>query len=525
MNLATRFFEMLPSGDQRVAIREPGGSSISRGELRRQIVGLQRSLRSRGFKKGDVAVIQAPNGVAFAAAMIAVAALGGISLLAEPGLGDEIYSTRLAAARPNWVLVHPIVLWANRIPGARGFLAKREIMVPPKLPVEGGLRQLKVSRRSLVRTAADDTTKPLIETMAPRDDVTIIFTGGTTSLPKGVRLSHGAVAHTLGNIEALAANTDTHAMIADTPQQVLYGLVLGKEVLVTRGRMQRRATMVRQLIEAGTADAYFGSPFLWMEMMELVGPDRARLPSSLKAVFLGGAPVTPEFLKTLREWLAPETKVTAIYGLTEAGPVATASDKEKIAWDGEGDYLGRLVPGTAAKIAQDGEICVESRALFNGYIGQEELAENDSFATGDLGKIIDRGGEPTLILLGRAKDMIIRAAVNIYPATLEAGLRAITDHSGNRLLRETALIGVWDEAKQDEEVVLCWQPMAGTEIDEGDLEHKVLSVTGQDARPDFMMKLDPMPVTGRQNKVDKAALRSLAAAKFGLSAVPRGQRQ
>jgi hypothetical protein len=37
--------------------------------------------------------------------------------------------------------------------------------------------------------------------------------------------------------------------------------------------------------------------------------------------------------------------------------------------------------------------------------------------------------------------------------------------------------------------------------------------------------VDPMPVTGRLNKVDKAALRRLAAAKFGLSAAPRGQQQ
>jgi len=314
-------------------------------------------------------------------------------------------------------------------------------------------------------------------------------------------------------------------MLADTPQQVLYGLVLGMEVLVSRGRMQRRAAMVRELFETGKADAYFGSPFLWMEMMEQAGPERSRLPDSLKTVFLGGAPVTPEFLRTLRGWLDPSTKVTTIYGLTEAGPVATASDEEKMLWDGDGDLLGRLSPAMTASISETGEISISGLGLFSGYIGQPEFAPGESFATGDLGRLIDRGGKPTLVLIGRVKDMIIRAAVNIYPATLESDLRGITNQAGDRMLREVALVGLWDAVKQDEEVVLCWQSIAGAEVDEGVLARKVHEVTGEDAKPDHMMRVDQIPVTGRLNKVDKAALRSLAAKRFGLSAAPRSQQQ
>jgi acyl-CoA synthetase (AMP-forming)/AMP-acid ligase II len=524
MNLASRFFNMLAPGDDRPAIREANGSMVSRGELRRFIVGLQHYLIGLGFKKGDTVVIQAPTGAAFAAATIAVSTLGGVSLLAEPGLGDEIYSKRLQVAKPRWSLVHPVVLWANRIPGARKLLARREIMVPPLLPAGTNLTQLTLSTKMLRRFAADVSAEPIVETMAPRDDVTIIFTGGSTSLPKGVRLSHGSVSHTLDNVESVAADNGADTLIADNPQQVLFGLVMGKEVLVTRGRIQRRAEMVRQLIERGEAHAYFGSPFVWMEMMEQAGPSRPRLPASLKSVFLGGAPVTREFLTALRGWLAPETKVTIIYGLTEVGPVAWASDHEKIAWDGEGDLLGRVMPGTTAKIGENDEIQLISPSLFNGYIGQEELPAGGTFATGDLGRMVERNGEQLLVLIGRAKDMIIRAAVNIYPATLEADLRAITDNSGKRLLREVAMIGLWDEVKQDEAVVLCWQPMAETRVDEASLSRLVHAVTGDAAKPDFMMMCDPLPVRGRLNKVDKAALRAQAAAKFGLSAVPRGQR-
>lgn len=520
MNLASRFLEMLPAGDPAVAIREPNGATISRGELRRQVVGLQGALRDKGFKRGDLAVLQAPSGAALAATTMAVAMLGGVSLLAEPGLGDEVYTKRLVAAHPKWVIVHPVVLWANRIPGARRLLASREILVPPTLSAGHGVTQIKVSGRLLKRIAADG--EPIIEPMDAADDLAIIYTGGTTNLPKGVRLSHGAVSTIMSNIAALAHGTGARSLIADNPQQVLFGLVLGIEVLATRGRVQRRAEMVRELIESGKAEAYFGSPFVWMEMMEQAGRDRRRLPPSLKAVFLGGAPVTREFLTSLRAWLSPETEVTIIYGLTEAGPVATASAEEKIAWDGKGDLLGRLMPGTQAKISTDGEILLAGQSLFSGYLGQEPLGDNP-FATGDLGEIVQRDGQQSLVLVGRAKDMIIRAAVNIYPATLEADLRAITN-GGDKMLRDAALIGLWDEAKQDEAVVLCWQPAAGVTVDEAQLERAVAAITGTSAKPDHMMRVDPMPIRGRLNKVDKAELRKRAAARFGLSPVPRGQR-
>lgn len=523
MNLATQFFANLEPGDTRIAIREPDGTEISRGELRCQIVGLQRRLIQRGFAKGDSAVIQAPNGVAFAAATIAVSALGGVSILAEPGLGDDIYSKRLASVRPRWVLVHPLVLWANRIPGARRLLARREILVPPVLKGPD-IRQVQVSASSLAKGAAADSAEPIAEAIEDRDDAVVIFTGGTTSLPKGVRLSHAAVEQSLNNIASLAKGAGT-AMLADTPQQVLYGLVLGLEVFVTRGRMERRASMVRELFESGRADAYFGSPYLWMEMMDQAGPGRTRLPASLRTVFLGGAPVTPEFLSTLRQWLDPSTRTVSVYGLTEAGPVAVASGEEKIRWEGEGDLLGRVLAGTKVRIGDKGEVAVSGPSLFSGYIGQDEFGPDDWFSTGDIGRLEEHGGQEVLVLLGRAKDMIIRAAVNIYPATLEPALRAITNQSGERIIREVALVGLWDEAKQDEEVVLCWQPIAGAKVEERNLLRAVLEVTGEDAKPDHMMQVNPMPVTGRLNKVDKAALRRLAAERFGFSPAPRGQQQ
>jgi hypothetical protein len=65
--------------------------------------------------------------------------------------------------------------------------------------------------------------------------------------------------------------------------------------------------------------------------------------------------------------------------------------------------------------------------------------------------------------------------------------------------------------------------MAGVTVDEARLGRLVRAVTGDDAKPDHMMMVDPIPIKGRLQKVDKTALRELAAARFGLSPAPRGQ--
>ncbi|MEK7794841.1 MAG: AMP-binding protein, partial [Candidatus Hydrogenedentota bacterium] len=349
MNLAGPFLETLRAQGKAVAIREPGGHAATYADVYAQVAAFQHYLRECGFRFGDSVVIQVPNGNAFAVATIAVLSLGGIAVLCEPGLGDEIYLGRLNAACPKWVFVHPIIRRVNWIPGARALLRRRELHVPPLMPRSLGLNEIVVSNKFFERLTANSKREAVVEDVDARHDAIIIFTGGTTSAPKGVRLSHGALRHYLDNIAGIARSLDINTFLADTPQQVLYGLNLGKEVFVTKGRTRRRAAYVRSLIERGMIDAYFGSPFLWMEMLDQAGAHRIRLPASLKAVLLGGAPVTPEFLAALREWLHPNTTVLAIYGLTEAGPVAVASAEDKIDWNQGGAFVGRCMPGTSAE--------------------------------------------------------------------------------------------------------------------------------------------------------------------------------
>lgn len=522
MNAAAPFLDIFSRMADRVAVCEPDGRSVTYAQLGRQTVALGAELRRQGLQPGDRVLLQTPNGIVFAASALAVLLVGGVPVLIEPGLGDEVYLSRLKLAAPRWWLAHPLILWVNRLPGLVAWLRRRELDVPPLPPKKDGPPRILVTRRRLQQLAA---AGPAGETFVPadrrvEDDGLLIFTGGTTSLPKGVRLSHGALDAYISNITSAVQGLTLENFLADTPQQVLYALRLGKTAHITKGRKARRARLVRELIERQVVDAYFGSPYVWTEMAAQAGPHPAPLPASLKTVLLGGAPVTADFLAALRDRLPPGAHMLALYGMTEVGPVCFVTAEEKIAYHGEGDLVGRALDGVRLELAAAdpvtgiGEVVVHSPSLFTGYLDQPERPAGEGLATGDFGKIVQIGGRPLLVLLGRKKDMIIRNGVNIYPLSFEASLRAMKDSTGRPLLRECALVGVWNEHRQDEDVVLVIEPAAACEPDLEYVRREAARLCGSDAKPDAVLVRRPILVTGRQNKVDKQALREDVAQHY-----------
>lgn len=125
-----------------------------------------------------------------------------------------------------------------------------------------------------------------------------------------------------------------------------------------------------------------------------------------------------------------------------------------------------------------------------------------------------------LTLVGRKKDMIIRNGINIYPLSFEPSILEITDRQGKYLLRDCALVGLWNPERQDEDVILCLQPASDSNFDLERVRQHAKRICGTDAKPDYVLVVDPIPVTGRQNKVDKIALRHTCAGMLNRPYIP-----
>ena len=142
--------------------------------------------------------------------------------------------------------------------------------------------------------------------------------------------------------------------------------------------------------------------------------------SSLKALLIGGAPISSSLLESAKKLGLP---VLPTYGLTEMSAQVTM-EMEILA---EGVSAGSILPFRQLKISSDGEILVKGKTLFHGYWdaikGAFELPLKDGwFATSDTGYLNEKG---KLIVIGRKDNMFISGGENIHPEMIENALLEI----------------------------------------------------------------------------------------------------
>jgi acyl-CoA synthetase (AMP-forming)/AMP-acid ligase II len=224
-----------------------------------------------------------------------------------------------------------------------------------------------------------------------------------------------------------------------------------------------------------------------------------QLPDTVRCVMLGAAPVPPAILRRLQR-AAPKAEVLSIYGTTEALPIAITTAEDKLAAARHGDLLGRPLPGMDVRLGDDGEILVRGPHLAVRYLGDAEgLTE---LATGDLGRIDPDG---RLLLLGRAKDMLITGSFNLYPGLYEPSIAAQPG------VADAAYVGIPDPDTADEQVVLAIvaEPGADPEVLARRLLKDLPSVIDKAACPDRIVPVRAIPRHGRTDKPDRDALREL----------------
>lgn len=514
MNVAQQVITNLEHEQSRPAITEADGRLISRGQLRRRIQSRAARLTQLGVKPGDRVVVQEVPGIDLAISALAVLVAGGVLVLAEAGMAREVYERRVAKADVSWFLIGRKLRWIHRIPLLADYLRNRGVPLPP-LPSRAGRGVLVTP----LRGENSVTERTTVEPRAGDSLAAIVFTGGTTSEPRGVCLSQGALQVYLTSIGELLEGRQIESFVADTPQQILYGLYLGVGVWVPRRQGRKRARCIAHCLVRGDAQMYFGPPSAWVDILAVAREEKLPAPGRLQQVMLGGAPVSNQILRRLADWLLPETRVKILYGLTEAGPVCVCPANTRLTWQGEGSLVGRPLRHiglTLAAVNHDGvgELEVTGPSLFSGYLGEAPAA--DVLKTGDLARFVELDGCRQLVLMGRTKDMIIRRGVNIYPSAVEPLFRTATDLRGRALFSDCALVGVWDAQAEDERLILFYVLHPDLADDSIPVEECLRALVSHELVPDTLLQLTEIPATGRQRKPDKQALRRLAAAKLKL---------
>ena len=310
--------------------------------------------------------------------------------------------------------------------------------------------------------------------LVPDTLATLIYTSGTTGKPKGVALTHGnflsecgnvvqgasdlflkpggstllflPVAHVFGRmVEIGAISAGLHLAHCSDPVgrlpmdlasfkptfvlavprifEKIYNGAEARAEAAGKGKIFRKAAEVA-IAYSESLDKKSVSPLLSIKHKlfdKLVfSKIRAGMGGKVEAAISGGAPLGVRLGHFYR---GAGITILEGYGLTEttAGATLNLTNAHRVG------SVGRPVPGTSIKIAEDGEVLIRGAIVMRGYwqneaANEEVFTEDRWFKSGDLGRLDEEG---FLYIVGRKKELIVTAGgKNVAPAVLEDRLRA-----------------------------------------------------------------------------------------------------
>jgi len=358
-----------------------------------------------------------------------------------------------------------------------------------------------------------------VEDANRRDDdlYAIFYTGGTTSHPKGVAMSHkalvlGAVIYLamLPNVEDLSfLYVGGFFHFAGASPLLYVSLTGGTHIILPKFDP---VPVMKAISEHKATNATLVPTMI---NMLLNHPDFDAFDlSSLNACVYGGSPM-PEALMMQAMKQLPTWRFYQIYGMTETGGFATMLRwRDHIASGSKAVRLrsaGQPAPGVEVKIILPdgtpapgdvlGEICVRSDILMSGYLNNPEdtaaVLRDGWMHTGDAGTIDEDG---FLFVADRVKDMIVTGGENVYSIEVE---RALFKHPA---VREAAVVGIpssqWGETVH---AIIVLHDGAMADAEEL-LAHCRALIGGYKCPRSFEFRSEPLPVTA-VGKVRKNVLR------------------
>jgi acyl-CoA synthetase (AMP-forming)/AMP-acid ligase II len=466
MTMAQAFSQVIAPRRKQIALTSEGVHHTY-GALQDRVNRLASALQSQGVHKGDRVAAFLPPGIDFASLFFALAEIGGVFVPLNPQTRPYTYSQVLQDADPVMVVTS-------------------QSLDEESIPLLGNLKHIisvagemgsNPTLQELIDSVDGEVTNP--EQVNPEDLLALLYTSGTTGSPKGTMHTHRSLItpvlasikirelwlkrisfKSLGQTAKALVRYKTRLLrVAGRPQVflstvgwhsitgielMLQALLMGDQI-VAMPRFHPRHAM--ELMQQEKITILVAIPTAFQAMLSMEDFDSYDT-SSLLICGTGAMPCPPDLGRKIQERYHCALHIG--FGSTEmAGGIAVPSiaDSNEL----QATTVGQPLPGMQVKIVDEhgqelptgevGELLCRGESIMQGYYNAPEATSSvidkaGWYATGDLARLDEKG---YLQIVGRKKDMIVRAGQNIYPAEIEAFLVTHPD------IQEAAVVGVPSE--------------------------------------------------------------------------------
>lgn len=471
-------------------------------EFNEKVNQLVSGLQNLGVKKGDKVGVCLPNWHEIALIFFACAKIGAVIVPVNPMYRSQELEYILKNSHPKVLFISEYFMTNVGLELVASFI---ETVVSVRFEQEDLL-----TLQQLINNP--NSTNPIIPPMNVDEDLfCILYTSGTTGLPKGAMTSHRSVVKSAAALVGEMRFIEKDIFIVPAPLFHIFGIACNLLPALASGAsiilMERfHPQKILALIEKEKVTVHQGVPTMFLKELEVGNPQEYDL-STLRAGIVGAAPITASQMKRIREELG--FNLLQSYGTSETASLTIngyEDDENAIL-----ETLGRPIEGVEIKIVDEkrnslptgeiGEIAVHSFGNMKGYyqLPEETAKVMDAegfYYTGDLGKLDEQGN---LHFVGRKKELIIRGGYNIYPQEIETVLKL------HPAVSEAAVIGMPDQVL-GEVAIAAIKLLEGELATEEELKAFIAEHLAKYKIPSGILFVDEFPVTA-SGKIQKAKLK------------------
>jgi acyl-CoA synthetase (AMP-forming)/AMP-acid ligase II len=544
-NIAAALPRLARERPEQVAMRCPGANGryeveLTHAQLDARSDAIAAGLAKRGIVRGTRAVVMVRPTPEFFLLMFALFKAGAVPVLVDPGIAKRALKQCLDEAQPQAFIGIPLAMFAKTLLG----WAKSA-----RMRISTGSRAL-FADATLAEVERDgaNATSQLADTR-PDDIAAILFTSGSTGVPKGVVYRHRHFVAQVGMLRDAFGIEPGGVDLPTFPPFALFDPALGVTSVIPDMDPTRPARANPRKLHAAIArfgvDQLFGSPAL----MRVLAEHGTALPT-VKRVTSAGAPVPPDVVSKMLELLPDDARFWTPYGATECLPVAIIEGRELLSLrerteSGAGTCVGRPVPPNEVRIiriddeaiaewsdallvgaGQVGEITVAGPTATDAYWNrdaQTQLAKIRETRADGSERIVHRMGdlgwfdaEGRLWFCGRkSQRVVVDAATTLCTEQVEPIFNAHPE------VARTALVGVGTRGAQ--KPLLCVELKRGVDAKQWpriaeELRHLADGFVHTAKVEGFLHYPKPFPVDIRHNaKIGREKLAVWAASAPSLS--------